>query len=63
MFNPLRSIRAASIVLAGVLYVLAAIPVNAAPVELDSGSIEGEALATTDGVRVYRGIPFAAPPV
>jgi len=33
------------------------------PVRTDSGLVSGIAGSTSDGVRVYKGIPFAAPPV
>ena len=42
---------------------LAPLSAGAAPVKLDSGLIEGETVNETSSVRVYRGIPFAAPPV
>ena len=35
----------------------------AAPVRLDSGLVEGELLDAASGLRVFRGIPYAAPPV
>ncbi len=40
---------------------LLAISVNAESIKLDTGSVKGETEAS--GVTVYRGIPFAAPPV
>ena len=46
----------------GVL-LLATSAANASPIRLHSGLIEGEVLDANSGVRVYRGIPFAAPPV
>lgn len=38
-------------------------PAAAAPVQIDSGLVEGVVLDADSGLRVYRGIPFAAPPV
>ncbi len=35
----------------------------ARPVRLDSGLIEGELLDAASGLRVFRGVPYAAPPV
>ena len=37
--------------------------VETRPVKIDSGRIKGEVLAGNPAVRVFRGIPFAAPPV
>ena len=34
-----------------------------APVRLDSGLVEGELMDAASGLRVFRGIPYAAPPV
>ncbi len=42
------------------LYFAPAVPAAAAPVRTENGLIEG---TTEDGLSVYRGIPFAAPPL
>jgi para-nitrobenzyl esterase len=42
------------------LFVLGLLPGGAATLKISSGQITGE---ERDGVRVYRGIPFAAPPI
>ena len=49
-------------VLAGAL-VLVASSAFAAPVQLDSGAVEGVAVESDPAVQVFRGIPYAAPPV
>lgn len=61
MFRPRQNTTA--IALMSALFLLAAISAGAAPVKLDSGLVEGEAVSEGSNVRVYRGIPFAAPPV
>jgi para-nitrobenzyl esterase len=45
----------------GLTFVSAGNSFAADPIKLDSGLISGEALG--DGIDVYRGVPFAAPPV
>ena len=40
-----------------------AAPLQADPVRLDAGEVSGELLDEQGGLRVYRGIPYAAPPV
>ena len=46
-----------------VAFVLGALPVLGAPVKLDSGAVEGVAVESDPAVQVFRGIPYAAPPV
>ncbi len=58
MLNRHRS----STILSGFALLLATIQLNAAPIKLDAGLIDGEVLPDS-GVHVFRGIPFAAPPV
>ena len=58
MFNRHRS----STILSGFALLLATIQLSAAPIKLDAGLIDGEVLPDS-GVHVFRGIPFAAPPV
>ena len=43
--------------------VLVASSALAAPVQLDSGAVEGVAVESDPAVEVFRGIPYAAPPV
>ncbi|MGH6877298.1 MAG: carboxylesterase/lipase family protein [Rhizomicrobium sp.] len=45
--------------LAGVLLLLASLPAQASAVRTDAGLVQG---VRTDGLNVYEGIPFAAPP-
>ena len=52
--------RTVAVVLAAVFASHAA---RADPIQLAAGKISGEMLEDGDGIRVYRGIPFAAPPV
>jgi para-nitrobenzyl esterase len=49
--------------LLGLLLPAIAAAATAAPVRLDSGLVEGELLDAASGLRVFRGIPYAAPPV
>ncbi|MCZ6616550.1 MAG: carboxylesterase family protein, partial [Gammaproteobacteria bacterium] len=63
MFRLRLMTRSAAIILVGTVFGMATFSVNAAPIKLDSGLIEGEPVTANDSVRVYRGIPFAAPPV
>ncbi len=49
-------------ILAGAFALFAA-SVFAAPVQLDSGVVEGAAVDSDPAVRVFQGIPYAAPPV
>jgi para-nitrobenzyl esterase len=59
--SPLATRRSAAFVLASLF--LFAGTLLAEPVRIDSGLIEGEVLDAVSGLRVYRGIPYAAPPV
>ncbi len=49
--------------LVSAVFLLATFSAIAEPIKLDSGLVEGEVVSADSGVRVYRGIPFAAPPV
>ena len=50
-------------ILFSAVFLLATFSAIAEPIKLDSGLVEGEVVSADSGVRVYRGIPFAAPPV
>ena len=60
----LRStVRLGTLCLFGLLLAHAAAAAPTAPVRLDSGMVEGDLLDAATGLRVFRGVPYAAPPV
>jgi para-nitrobenzyl esterase len=52
-----------SVALPALLLVAAGPGVQADPIQIESGSVSGEVIDAESGIRVYKGIPFAAPPV